>query len=295
MAWFTVQYRDKNGEKAEAEFEAPDRNALFTILKEKNISAISVRAGHREVVRNNPIRTRVFVVLAVLLAVGLCWMVKSLFSEAPHQPPSKKVVVAKPTTEPRTVTKAEVRPSVPEQRPKTADDLRRERNESILKEARERARAQGLPWADAPRKTVAVERPPKIFKYNSEGHIAALLEVKPGMPIVGEFDFDDRFLEDMLNSFKEPIEISPDDDEYTRELKKQVQETKDELYQMFQRGEDVAAVIRETRKQLQNLGMAQMQIQSELHELLNNPEITAEELKDFENAANIILQEKLRI
>ncbi len=45
MEWFTVQYRDKDGSRAEAEFEAESRSALFKILAEKNISAISVAPG----------------------------------------------------------------------------------------------------------------------------------------------------------------------------------------------------------------------------------------------------------
>lgn len=45
MAWFTVQYRDKNGAKAEAEFEAADKSALFKILAEKKISAVNIRPG----------------------------------------------------------------------------------------------------------------------------------------------------------------------------------------------------------------------------------------------------------
>ena len=45
MAWFTVQYRDKNGAKAEAEFEAADRSALFKMLSAKNITPVRVVDG----------------------------------------------------------------------------------------------------------------------------------------------------------------------------------------------------------------------------------------------------------
>ena len=45
MAWFTVQYRDKNGARAEAEFEAADRTALFKSLSAKNITPVKVLDG----------------------------------------------------------------------------------------------------------------------------------------------------------------------------------------------------------------------------------------------------------
>lgn len=45
MAWFTVQYRDKDGAKAEAEYEAADRSALFKMLSGRNITPVRVVDG----------------------------------------------------------------------------------------------------------------------------------------------------------------------------------------------------------------------------------------------------------
>ena len=45
MEWFTVKYRQPNGAITEAEFEAADKSALFKLLAEKNVSAVSVANG----------------------------------------------------------------------------------------------------------------------------------------------------------------------------------------------------------------------------------------------------------
>ena len=45
MQWFVVKYRKPDGTMAEAEFEAADRSALFEILSQQKISAISVNSG----------------------------------------------------------------------------------------------------------------------------------------------------------------------------------------------------------------------------------------------------------
>ena len=45
MDWFVVKYRKPDGTMTEAEFEAADKSALFKLLAEKKISAISIHTG----------------------------------------------------------------------------------------------------------------------------------------------------------------------------------------------------------------------------------------------------------
>ena len=45
MQWFVVKYRKSDGTMTEAEFEAADKPALFKLLAEKKISAVSIQPG----------------------------------------------------------------------------------------------------------------------------------------------------------------------------------------------------------------------------------------------------------
>lgn len=292
---FVIIHRGPNGERVETEVTAPDRASVFKLAEQKGIkSIISVREGP-VAKKSGPASPMLLmgVVLGGVLILLTCLCVYFSTQKGQRMPAredkhAKMIPEVKPNY--RMPTERAVRESVV--REKTADEEQREQVAMILKKARDNARAQGLPWADAPRKVSQTTSRPPRFNYNCEEHIATLLEIEPGTMLLGEFDFDEDFLEDLKGSFTERIRDDPDDDAYTRQLKKDVQATKDDLHKRFLAGEDICAIIRDTRKELQSLGRARMLIDTEMHELLENPEASAEDFEDFETAANKILESR---
>lgn len=133
---------------------------------------------------------------------------------------------------------------------------------------------------------------PRRFKYHSEEFIASLLEMEPGTPVIGEFKFSKRFLEDLKKSFGEKIEILDSDDERTRELKEAVSATKDDLRKRMEAGEDVCQILKESRKQLQELAAYKMDLMAELRNIRKSGEWTAEEYSKFVAAANKMLEDR---
>ena len=73
MQWFVVKYRNSDGTMTEAEFEAADKSALFKLLAEKNVSAVSIAHGRlSKKSASYPIRGLVMGVFFIAVAVVAC-------------------------------------------------------------------------------------------------------------------------------------------------------------------------------------------------------------------------------
>lgn len=138
----------------------------------------------------------------------------------------------------------------------------------------------------------AADIKPKRFEFDAEEDIASLLEVEPGTPMYGEIPFGKRFKDSLVNSFMTPVEIKPTDDEYTKELKRQVQEVKDEFKELVLNGGDPAEEMRKARQQLIELGQYRTSLLQELNQLRKSGECTAQDMLDLQEAANKILESK---
>ena len=89
-----------------------------------------------------------------------------------------------------------------------------------------------LPWADKPPRVIKhreSDKKPRRFVYDSEELIADLLEIEPGTLMFGELPYGKRFNEDFKQAVMQKVKINPEDDEYTKELKRQVQAVKDDF------------------------------------------------------------------
>ncbi len=133
---------------------------------------------------------------------------------------------------------------------------------------------------------------PKRFEYEAEEDIAVLLEVEPGTPMYGEIPFGKHFKDSLVRSLTAPIEIKPTDDAYTVELKKQVQAVKDEFKKLLLDGGDPAEEMRKTRQELIRLGQYRTQLIGELNELRKSGDYTSQDMKDYLEAANKMMEEK---
>lgn len=134
--------------------------------------------------------------------------------------------------------------------------------------------------------------PPKRFKYDAEEDIAFFLETEPGETIFGEIPFDHRFIAQLKESFKEPVEIKPEDSEELKQLKKAIQETKDDLQKRMAAGEDIAQLFTDSRHQLIELGNYRRDIINEMMEMAKSDDTSREDFEVYVKAVNAMLEKK---
>lgn len=131
----------------------------------------------------------------------------------------------------------------------------------------------------------------KIFKHNAEEHIAIVLGMKVGEPVIGDFAYDERFVKSFKESLKEPIEILDTDSEQDREMKEAVIETKKELKARMDAGEDIAEIMNDTMDEFRRLGRYRHDLQAQLAEITRDTEkYSDQDVHDFTEAANKMLE-----
>ena len=130
-----------------------------------------------------------------------------------------------------------------------------------------------------------------IFENRSDNEIAGILMAKPGEAVVGTKRYDKRFEKQFLKSIETPIIASEDDEPWQVELKSLVKQARLELKQAYDNGEDIAAIMTESRQQLQDLGKYKQAIRQLYAQ--NMKECNSDiELAELQRAVNIMLEEK---
>lgn len=130
-----------------------------------------------------------------------------------------------------------------------------------------------------------------IFSHPSDNQIANLLRLEPGVGTFGDRDYK-GFKDAFLKSCEEPIIISEGDDEWTKQLKRDVIDTKIELRARMADGEDVEEIMRETRNEYKKLANIKSFIESEVRNSLLNDDVTSDDMEDLVAAANKFLEDK---
>lgn len=131
----------------------------------------------------------------------------------------------------------------------------------------------------------------EIFKYRSENMIASLLCSKPGQSMIGRPRYT-GLTADFLKSCQEPIIITKDDDEFTADLKRQMNEVKIELKPRIDAGEDLGDIIEKSREEFRQLAEYKRMLERELRGKIKKGEEQREDVEDFQKAVNIMLEKK---
>ena len=131
----------------------------------------------------------------------------------------------------------------------------------------------------------------RIFPHNSENMIANLLRIEPGQGVFGNRTYK-GFAKDFLESLKVPIIPTKDDDEWTRQLKRDVNEAKIELKAAYDRGEDIEEMMRNTREEYKKLAAVKRELEAEVNRMIRAKGVTADDVDDITAAANRMLAEK---
>ena len=138
-----------------------------------------------------------------------------------------------------------------------------------------------------------IERPEyATFEFNSEKEIICLLTVEPGDMLIGDGNYDEGFVSDFLKSLERPIIVSDDDSPEQAEWKRMMIETKIDLKARLDAGEDIAEIMRATRKEYQRLSDMKDFLRSELKEMQKSGNMTMQDMEDSIEAANKLLESK---
>lgn len=130
-----------------------------------------------------------------------------------------------------------------------------------------------------------------IFENRSDNEIAGILMAKPGEAVVGTKRYDKWFEKQFLKSIETPIKVSPDDEPWQADLKKLVMQARLELKEAHDKGEDIAAIMSESRQQLQDLSKYKQSIKQVYAQNIKEC-ATEQEVADLQKAVNVMLEEK---
>ena len=130
-----------------------------------------------------------------------------------------------------------------------------------------------------------------IFENRSDNEIASILMTNPGNAVVGTKRYDKWFEKQFLKSIETPIEVSPDDEPWQADLKKLVMQARLELKEAHDKGEDIAAIMSESRQQLQDLAKYKQSVKQIYAQNVKEC-ATEQEVADLQKAVNVMLEEK---
>lgn len=130
-----------------------------------------------------------------------------------------------------------------------------------------------------------------IFEHRSDNEIAAVIMMTPGDTIVGTKRYDRWFTQQFLNSIKTPIIATADDEPWQADLKRLVNQARLELKEAYDNGEDIDAIMTESRQQLQDLAKYKHSIKQIYAQNIKECE-TKDDVKGLQRAVNIMLEDK---
>lgn len=132
----------------------------------------------------------------------------------------------------------------------------------------------------------------RIFKDRANNDIAFVISTEPGTRVLGNHEFGEAFTKRFLRSLETPIEIDPNDSPHDKELKQAVIEAREELRKAYIAGEDIGKIMNDSRAELQKLGAYKAEIEREVAKLSAKPGVSADDLEDLIDAANLMLEKK---
>lgn len=134
----------------------------------------------------------------------------------------------------------------------------------------------------------------RTFSHSSDRLIAGMLRLEPGTSLVGDskYIFNDFFRKSFKKSLEETIVIGKDDTDEVKELKRAVIETRKELKERADAGEDVCDILIKTRDEYRQLGLYRQEVEKMVKEACADNDFSDNDVKDCIGAANRMLAER---
>lgn len=299
MNWW-VTYRGKDGKQEQMVLESESRDGVFSALGERGISAIRVEqiVGKPKKARHLETRSlmKVAFVVAIICAISVgtwLWLGKET-RDSPdtvkHQKRNSRIAA---------VTPAQPTPAKPVEEPQIEDTSKpigpqkvgEVRDGYVLLPNGKMHRRRGV-------KTVepgGVDRshPAAIFDHSTDNEFAVILTLQPGESLIGgPLRHSGNYKESFLESLKTPIIVSKDDSEEVQALKRAVIETRLQMKDALDRGEDIGKIVEEAYVEAQKLSLYKDTLREEINEAVRNEDMTDKDLDDLIAAANRMLEAK---
>ena len=134
----------------------------------------------------------------------------------------------------------------------------------------------------------------RIFENSVDRRLGALLDLRPGEMLVGDSEllFRPDFAKQFLKSIETPIIVTKDDSPEDAALKRAVIETKKELKDHLDAGDDIRALMIKTRKDMQNLALYRKDLENEVKKIAADRAMTEDEVNVILKKANTMLEER---
>ena len=302
---YRVTYRNKDGKQDQVLIDAPDRSAVFAELSKRGIRATRIEEATGKVKLRKSVAARggkspavikgfVAGLIIVAAAVAAWYFLSAPKTDALEEKESKKQSkIAEVTPTLASPMKAET-PEVEKPKPLRKWEYPESRTNELSDAELRKWKVMHRPPPGYTNDTSRTEAPPAyaIFNHHSENEIACLLTMRPGETLVGTPIYGKRFKEDFLKSCEEPIVVTEDDTPEQAELKRLMNETKIDLRARMAEGEDLGQILLDTRAEYQRLASYRQSLQQEINELKKDDSLSMEDIDDFVEAANKMLEEK---
>lgn len=293
---FTISYRDKNGRKASIDIEAQSKADVWPELKRRGISAISVSEGSQAKKKVNKVsfnRTFLTTFVIATIGIGVIYLLLNL--------PESKEGIATPAvdTKPKVQTVKEsprtVKTKAPAEKPKDekmhfgvphSEWVKLTRAEKVaLGQAAYDAEAAKIDSTYLERKRAHdAEIAARPFKYTSENVIANIFSLDYGDNVL-MVDFHPTLQEDFIKSFNEPIVINEEDDDATKQLKRDMIELKPKIKALLDKGHTLPEILDDYRKSIAKVHELEVNLRKELDQIKRTA-TSVDEVKDYIEAAN---------
>ena len=297
MAWFTVQYRDKSGAKAEAEFEASDRSALFIILKEKNITAVTVRSGRKaktdRAINMTPRLLR-WIIFGFIVTIGIAVIVVWLAESRKKEVKPQKVDIKAPAHKEDRVVISHPPAAVKAQEVMPAREMYMGKevvSHTYITNKSETSVREIIKTADGRKHGVTRFLNKSIFNHVSDQMLADVLfppngkGTPPPLPPLDEKILDKRF----FDSLKDAIVINPDDSDDVAAKKRAVLQARNEVKDlMSQNGCSFLSIIQHERTAEEDSRKMQLIVRKEMQRIRLEGGSVADELEYLEKANKIL-------
>ena len=292
---FTVVYRDKAGQRATLELDVPDRSAVWTELKKRGISALSVREGTDKAHRPSSkrpalVRGILAGVCVVALALGAWWWMSA---REDTRPPAEKPKAEKPAKPDagkgeRPARSAATATNAPAAKP---EDKKVDPNERLDLVAITNKSGEIMErWRTPDGKTHArLTPPPPVFDNVIDQTLSIALSVPTGhslppMPSLGP-DSTKAFAE----ALKKPIVIKDDDPENVKKAKLLVQSGREAIFEALKSGKSVQEIIADHCAAVNNNAELHNAVGAEYRKLVAEGDLEAAE--EYRRKANEVLQQ----
>lgn len=299
MTW-RVTYRAKDGRQASLVLAATNRDDLFKQLSEKGISAIRVEQGGAARSKRTSNPYVLWGVSATILIAGVAIAVWLIASQKP-QPKASEELNTKRTikaVDPVFSTNTSMsRPQAESGKPVRRSAKGTPIPDNVQPDERGVLRYPGgLRWVDTnDLHIVKHPRKKQLFKHHSENSIATILTLEPEKMapfLVGRRPkFGQRFVDDFKASLYDEPEFPEDDTPEERELRNEVLAVKKEMAEAMNRGEDIAKMMNDAQEELDRLVTFHDTLMKQLREIKNDETYTDNDVRDFTEAANLMLKE----